>query len=225
MIIGKQKPFEEIRDMVKDYKKVLVLGCGTCVAICLAGGNKEASILSLSLSMAEKVDGNEKVFSEYTIQRQCEHEFLAELDERVKEVDAVLSLACGIGVQAVAERFPNIPVLPGLNTTFLGFPRQHGVWVEFCSACGNCILDQTGGICPLTRCTKGLLNGPCGGTNNGKCEVDQEKDCAWTLIYKQLEKQGKLDLMRAYYSPRNFQVVVRPGKVTAEQGGEDGKVV
>ena len=102
MIVGKQKPFEEIRDIVKDYKKILVLGCGTCVAICLAGGDKEASVLSLSLSMAEKVDGNEKEFGEFTIKRQCEHEFLAELDEKVPEYDAVLSLACGIGVQAVA---------------------------------------------------------------------------------------------------------------------------
>ena len=216
MIVGKQKPFEEIREMIKDYKKILVLGCGTCVTICLAGGEKEASILSLSLSMAEKVDGNEKAFSEYTIKRQCEHEFLEELDERVKDVDAIISLACGIGVQALAERFPTIPVLPGLNTSFLGFPVQHGFWVEYCSACGDCVLDQTGGICPLTRCTKGLLNGPCGGTNNGKCEVDPEKDCAWTLIYRQLEKQGKLDLMRTYYPPRNFQAVIRPGKVTAE---------
>ena len=214
MIVGKQKPFEEIRDIVKDYKKVLVLGCGTCVAICLAGGDKEASVLSLSLSMAEKVDGNEKEFSEYTIQRQCEHEFLADLDERVKEVDAVLSLACGIGVQAVAERFPTIPVLPGLNTTFLGFPRQHGTWVEFCSACGDCVLDQTGGICPLTRCTKGLLNGPCGGTNNGKCEVDKDRDCAFTLIYQRLEKQGRLDLMKKYHGLKNYHVEPRPRVTT-----------
>jgi hypothetical protein len=156
------------------------------------------------------------VFNEYTVKRQCEREFLEELDEKVKEVDAVLSLACGIGVQALAERFPTTPILPGLNTSFLGFPDEHGVWSETCSACGDCILDQTGGICPITRCTKGLLNGPCGGTNNGKCEVSPEKDCAWTLIYQRLEKQGKLDLMRQYYPPRNFQVVIRPGKITME---------
>lgn len=216
MIVGKQKPLSEIREMIADYKKVLILGCGTCVTICFAGGEREAAILASSLRMADKIDGKERVFSEYTVKRQCEREFLEELDDKVKEVDAVLSLACGIGVQALAERFPTTPILPGLNTSFLGFPDEHGVWSETCSACGDCVLDQTGGICPITRCTKGLLNGPCGGTNNGKCEVDPEKDCAWTLIYQRLEKQGKLDFMRKYYPPRNFQAVVRPGKITME---------
>jgi len=216
MIVGKQKPLSEIREMIAEYQKVLILGCGTCVTICFAGGEREAAILASSLRMADKIDGKERVITEYTVKRQCEREFLEELDEKVKEVDAVVSLACGIGVQALAERFPTTPILPGLNTSFLGFPDEHGVWSETCSACGNCILDQTGGICPITRCTKGLLNGPCGGTNNGKCEVDPEKDCAWTLIYQRLEKQGKLDLMRQYYPPRNFQAVVRPGKIRME---------
>jgi len=216
MIVAKQKPLEEIREMIEDYKKVLVLGCGTCTAICLAGGDKEVAVLTSSLRLADKVSGKDRTFKEHTVERQCEWEFLDELKEQVKEIDAILSLGCGVGVQTTSERFSEIPVLPGLDTLFMGMPQQERVWVEQCSGCGNCILDQTGGICPITRCTKGLLNGPCGGTNDGKCEVDPEKDCAWTLIYQRLEKQGKLDLMRHYYPPRNFQAVVRPGKVTIE---------
>lgn len=216
MIVGKQKPLEEIKEMIADYKRVLVLGCDTCVAICLAGGEREAVILASTLRMSEEISGKQKTITEYSLKRQCEREFLEELDDKVGEVDAIVSLACGIGIQAVAERFPDMPVLPGLNTAFLGFPDEHGVWSEQCSACGDCILDQTGGICPITKCTKGLLNGPCGGTNDGKCEVDPEKDCAWTLIYQRLEKQGKLDLMRKYHPPRNFQTVIRPGKITTE---------
>jgi len=216
VIIGKQKPLEEIREMLEGYKRVLILGCGTCVTVCLAGGEKEVAILATLLRMSEKMAGGDKTFSEHTIQRQCDNEFLDELEEKVKDVDAVLSLACGAGVGLVAERFPDLPVLPGLNTTFIGIPQERGVFTERCLSCGDCILDETGGICPVARCTKGLLNGPCGGTNNGKCEVDPEKDCAWTLIYQRLERQGKLERMRAYRPPRNFQAVVRPGKVVAE---------
>jgi hypothetical protein len=134
----------------------------------------------------------------------------------VQEVEAILSLGCGAGVQTIAEIFKERPVYPALNTKFLGIPERHGSWSERCLACGDCILDLTGGICPLTRCPKGLLNGPCGGTDDGKCEVDREKDCAWTLIYQQLERQGRLDLMRKYYPPRNFQAVLRPGRVEKE---------
>ena len=214
MIVGKQKPLSEIREMIAPYKRILVLGCGTCVTVCFAGGEKEVGILASALRIAERTE--DKVINEYTVKRQCDWEFLDKLDERVKEIDAILSLACGVGVQAISERFPNTPVLPGLDTLFMGMPVEEGIWMERCSGCGNCILDKTGGICPVTRCTKGLLNGPCGGTNNGKCEVDPEKDCAWTLIYQKLEKQGKLDLFDEYHPPRNFQAVIRPGKFTTK---------
>jgi len=212
MIVAKQKPLEEIREMIEGYERILVLGCGTCTAICLAGGDKEVAVLVSSLRMADKISGKNRLFREHTVERQCEWEFLDEIEEQVKEVDAILSLGCGVGVQAISERFPEILVLPGLDTLFMGMPQEEGIWIERCSGCGNCILDETGGICPITRCAKGLLNGPCGGTRDGKCEVDPEKDCAWTLIYQRLEKQGKLELFDEYHPPRNFQVVMRPGK-------------
>ncbi len=214
MIVAKQKPLEEIREMLEGYERILLLGCGTCTAICLAGGDKEVAILASSLRMADKISSKSRVFREHTVERQCEWEFLDKIEEQVKEVDAILSLGCGVGVQAISERFPEIPILPGLDTLFMGMPQEEGMWVERCSGCGNCILDETGGICPVTRCAKGLLNGPCGGTKDGKCEVDPEKDCAWTLIYQRLEKQGKLHLFDEYHPPRDFQAVIRPGKFT-----------
>jgi ferredoxin len=212
MIVGERKPFEEIRQMVAGYKRILVAGCGTCVAVCWAGGESEVAILASLLRLAFKGNGLEVL--EATVERQCEREFVDELSEQVSKVDAVLSLACGVGVQLMAEMFPKTPVYPALNTKFIGVPEREGLWNEWCAACGDCMLAYTGGICPVVRCAKGLLNGPCGGTNNGKCEVDPEKDCAWTLIYRRLEAQGKLSLMRKYYPPKNYNAVMRPGRVS-----------
>jgi len=215
MIVAERKPLEDIKQMIAGYNKVLIVGCGTCVTICWAGGEKEVAILASQLRLASKKDGNQLVTLEATIERQCEKELVEELKDKVQQVEAVVSMGCGAGVQTIAEMFQDTPVYPALNTKFVGIPEREGVWVETCRACGDCFLDKTGGICPIVRCTKGLLNGPCGGTNNGKCEVDPEKDCAWTLIYRRLERQGRLDTMRKYYPPRNFQAVIRPGKVEA----------
>jgi len=217
MIVAERKPLEAIKQMIAEYKKILVVGCGTCVTVCWAGGEKEVAVLSSQLRLASRKDGNELVTSEATIERQCERELVEGLKDEVKRVEVVLSLGCGAGVQTIAEVFQEIPVYPALNTKFVGMPQGEGVWVETCAACGDCFLDKTGGICPIVRCAKGLLNGPCGGTNNGKCEVDPEKDCAWTLIYQRLKAQGRLDLMRKYYPRRNFQAVTRPGKIEALQ--------
>jgi len=217
MIVAERKPLEDIREMIAGYKKILIAGCGTCVTICWAGGEKEVAVLASQLKLASKKEGNRLATLEATIERQCEKELVEALKDKVQQVDAVLSMGCGAGVQTIAEVFPDTPVYPALNTKFVGMPEREGIWVENCRACGDCFLDKTGGICPIVRCAKGLLNGPCGGTNNGKCEVDPEKDCAWTLIYQRLERQGRLDVMRKYYPPRNFQAVIRPGKVEALQ--------
>lgn len=204
MIVGEQKPLEEIRDMIKDFNKVLVLGCGTCVTVCFAGGEKEVGILASALRMAEQIDDHELEVVENTVQRQCEWEYIDPVAEQVNEVDAVISLACGIGVQAMAERYPDAIVLPGLNTTFLGIPEEQGVWTERCQACGNCVLHLTGGICPIARCSKSLLNGPCGGSQNGKCEIDPEVACGWQLIYERLERMGQLDRLTAVMPAKDW---------------------
>lgn len=214
MIIAKQKPLGEIREMLEGYEDILVLGCGTCVAICMAGGDKEVGVLAASLRMADKMSGKNRVFREHTVERQCEWEFLDEITANVRQVNAVLSLGCGIGVQAVAERFPEIPVLPGLDTLFMGMPMEEGIWAERCSGCGNCILDQTGGICPITRCSKGLVNGPCGGYRDGKCEVDPTRDCAWIQIYERLKKVGRLDMLYIPQPLKDHSKVGHPRSIT-----------
>ena len=227
MIIAEQKPLEEIRRLIAPYDRVLILGCGTCMTVCFAGGEKEVSFLhpALRLAQARSGDGAHS-FSELTVKRQCDMEYLDTIVDQVAEIDAVLSLACGVGVQAVAERFPYIPVLPGVNTSFLGMAKEWGVWDERCAACGDCRLAETAGICPITSCTKGILNGPCGGSKNGKCEVSKDMDCAWVLIYKRLESQGHLEKMRRYYPPRNFRAIPRPRRIVRKAdidlGGNDG---
>ena len=216
MIIAERKPLEEIRNMIAGYKRILAVGCGTCVTICWAGGEKEVGILASQLRLACNREGNELSVLEAVVERQCEKEMVEELRDKVQKVEAILSMGCGAGVQTIADIFEEKPVFPALNTTFIGMPEKEGVWTEMCGACGDCFLDRTGGICPVVRCAKGLLNGPCGGTRRGgKCEIDPEKDCAWVLIYRRLEKQGRLDLMREYYQPKNYRAVKRPGKIEA----------
>ena len=225
MIVAEQKNIEEIAQMIAPYEKVLILGCGTCVTVCGAGGEREVSFLHNALRVAQTRSKNgTHEFTEYTIKRQCDPEFLDQLSGRLDDVDAVLSLGCGIGVQAIAERFPDVYVFPGVNTQFMGMPMEWGVWDEKCAACGDCRLGETAGICPITRCTKGILNGPCAGTKNGKCEVSKEMDCAWVQIYDRLERLQQLDNMRRYYPPRNYGAIPRPHRVitkaTVTVGGE-----
>ncbi|MCD6424123.1 MAG: methylenetetrahydrofolate reductase C-terminal domain-containing protein [Anaerolineales bacterium] len=204
MITAEQKPLAEIQGLLGDAKKVLVVGCGTCVTVCFAGGDREAQIMAASLRMASKINGHPQEITDITVQRQCEWEYLDEIEKEIADADIVLSLGCGIGVQAIAEHFPDTWVVPGLNTTFLGMPTEQGVWEERCAACGDCILGLTGGICPIARCSKSLLNGPCGGSEDGHCEIDPEVPCAWQLIYDRLESKGKLDLLLEIQPPKDW---------------------
>ena len=224
MIIAQQKPLEEISRIIAPFERVLILGCGTCMTVCDAGGEREVSFLHNALRLAQsRSDDESHTFSEYTVKRQCDYEFLDPLADKISDADAVLSLGCGIGVQALAERFPDIPVLPGVNTSFMGMAKEWGVWDERCSACGDCRLEETGGICPITRCTKGILNGPCAGTKNGKCEANKDMDCAWVLIYNRLERLQQLEKMRRYYPPRNYLAVPRPKRVTSKVNTDTGE--
>ena len=210
MIVAQQKPLEEILRMIDPYERVMILGCGTCMTVCGAGGEREVAFLQKALEIAGRRQEEKHTFIPYTLKRQCDPEFLDLLTDRIEDVDAILSLGCGIGVQALAERFPDLPILPGVDTSFLGMAREWGVWDERCAACGHCLLGETAGICPITRCAKGILNGPCAGPKGGKCEVDGERDCAWVLIYRRLERLGQLDKMRRFYPPRNFE---RPKRI------------
>jgi len=204
MIIAEQKSLDEIKGLLAEARNVLVVGCGTCVTVCFAGGEREASVLGSLLRMSSQLDGASRNVAEVTVQRQCEWEYLDAINERVADADVVLSLGCGVGVQALAEHFPAAVVVPGLNTKFMGLPLEQGVWAERCAACGQCLLGLTGGICPIARCSKQLLNGPCGGSSQGRCEINPEIDCAWQLIYDKLSAQGRLNVLMEITPPKDW---------------------
>jgi len=193
MIVGQQKPLDELWDMIKGHKSVLVFGCNTCVAVCQQGGNKEAEVLASLLRMKATQEGVTIDIINGGIERQCEHEFFESAQEQIQNVEAILSTACGIGVQFMAEKYPDKHLYPGLNTTFLGAVEKFGLYTERCQACGQCVLGITGGICPISRCAKRLMNGPCGGSTKGKCEINKDLDCAWQLIIDRLKTLNRMD--------------------------------
>lgn len=193
MIVAKPKPFDVVYRMISPYKRIMLAGCGSCVTVCFAGGEKEVGILSSMLRMRAQKDGRELAVVEATVKRQCDVEFIDELKTKVEGVDAILSIGCGAGIQYVAERFGKVVVLPGLDTSFLGVTEAMGVWSERCLGCGDCKLHLTAGVCPVARCSKSLLNGPCGGSMNGKCEVSDDVPCGWQLIVDRMEALGVLD--------------------------------
>ena len=211
MIVAERKSIPELIDILQAHQRILVLGCGTCVAVCLAGGEREVSIISSALRIAGKVKGLTFKIDELTIERQCDNVFIEQAAEAIEKSEAVLSLGCGAGVQAIAERYVNKPVYAGLNTKFLGILEERGVWTEKCAACGACVLHEYGGICPVTRCAKHILNGPCGGSREDRCEVRPDRPCAWQLIYQRLKAIGQLDRLKQIELPKNWSSSLNGG--------------
>jgi ferredoxin len=193
MIVAKKKPIEEIIEEVKDFGKLLIAGCNECVTVCESGGKKEVAVLASALRMYFMNQGNDIKIDEVTLERQCDHEYLEEIRNIIDQYDAVVSLACGVGVQFMAEKYLRTPVLPGVDTSFMGVTEERGVWTERCQGCGQCILARTGGICPVSRCAKRLFNGPCGGSTKGHCEIDKDLVCGWQLILDRLTELGKIE--------------------------------
>jgi hypothetical protein len=205
MIIAEWKPLAELVEKLKGHTNVLVAGCATCVAECAAGGEREVETLAPLLQMALKKEGHTITVRTRTLERQCEWEFVEELADVAPQVDAVVSIACGIGIQAVAERFPDLAVYPGVNTTSLAIRQEPGIWIARCAACGDCVLGETFGFCPVARCAKSLSNGPCGGTRkSGKCEVDENIDCVWFQIYEKAKARGKVEQLLKVRKPKNW---------------------
>ena len=206
MIVTTQKPLDEILNFISPYGKVLVIGCDGCTQP--PRGLREAKTLSQLLELAGKLNNKEFTFQQTTVAKQCDDYLTAStLRPQIGDAEVVLSLACGLGVQTMAEVFPELPISPAQNTHFMGAEeRDGGILEERCAGCGDCLLAVTGGICPVARCTKGLLNGACGGTKDNKCELSPERDCAWVLIYDNLKRQGKLDLLKEYRPPRDYQL-------------------
>jgi len=218
MIVAEQKPLDEILALTEGAERVAVLGCGTCVTVCFAGGEKEAEVLAASLRMRARVQGRSLDATHGVVQRQCEWEYLDAARPSLEGVDCVVSLACGVGVQAMVERFPELRTVPGLNTKFYGLPTEHGVWEARCAGCGDCVLGLTDGICPVARCSKSLLNGPCGGSQGGKCEISPDTPCAWHLIYERMEALGHLDRLEEIQPPKDWSPGPSggPGRIVRE---------
>ncbi len=194
MITAERKPLEELIEYVKPFKRILLLGCNECVTVCAAGGRKEVGLLASGLQMAMLKNGNNIEIRQHTLERQCDPEYVEELVPMIDSADAIMSMACGCGVQQLAMRFKEKPVFPAVNTKFMGASERQGVWAERCQGCGNCMLGITGGICPIARCAKQLMNGPCGGSHGGNCEISEDVDCAWQLIWDRLKALGLQDL-------------------------------
>ena len=214
MIVTDQKPLDEILDFISPYNSVLIAGCDGCTQP--PRGLREARTLAQLLELGGK--SREKTFNlrATTLSKQCDSYLtLTQLEPQMEKMEAILSLACGLGVQTIAQVLPDFPVFPAQNTLFIGAEiREDSTIEERCAACGDCLLALTGGVCPIARCAKSLLNGPCGGSQHGKCEIDPDKDCAWDLIIKRLEKLGRLSALDEIRPPRNFGKVMRPGRVS-----------
>jgi ferredoxin len=205
MIKAKRKPLEEIFEFIKNYKKILCVGCGGCTSVCLAGGQRETEILKDELGEIFRQKGVGVELSVFTVERQCNSEYLSDVEDMIKNCDCVISTACGVGVQYMAEIYESKPVFPALNTMFIGLDRDVAFYQERCRTCGDCQLGYTGGICPVTCCSKSLFNGPCGGTNmDGSCEVGKEIPCAWNTIYERLKSQNRLENILAIHPPMEW---------------------
>ena len=207
--ITQQKPEEELDQLLDGLGRVFIIGCGTCATLTQTGGVPEVSAIKKRLSEKGKM-----VTGDVVLAVACDNltrDALAEYGSRMDQADVLLIMACAFGVQTIARQMKKV-VVPALDTLFIGKETSLGEFNEICTQCGTCILGETGGICPVTSCHKGLVNGPCGGTNNGKCEIDNDKECAWTLIYNRLNELNRLDAMRKLQKPRNHQGELSPGK-------------
>lgn len=202
MITGTPKPIDEILEMVAPYDNIIVAGCHGCVTVCRVGGQKEVEVLSSTLRLARESSGNKIAIKELSLERQCDPEYVESMRPLIDDHQAVLSIACGAGIQFLAEKFTKTPVLPGINTGFLGVTERQGEWAERCQGCGDCVLHLTGGICPVTRCAKQLFHGPCGGSTAGNCEVDKNVLCGWQLIIDRLKA---LDQMENYVKLKPYK--------------------
>jgi ferredoxin len=205
--ITRQKSPEDIEQGLNGFDKVFIIGCGTCTTMTKTGGIDQVAEMKDYLGELGK-----RVTGTTVIPTACDDmtaEALKENEKGISGADCILSMSCALGVHRM-NLYLDKPIIPALDTLFIAVEDSPGYFREACAQCGQCVLGETAGICPITACHKGLINGPCGGTNDGKCEVDKEKDCAWTLIYQRLKEQNRLDLMRKYQPPRNHHIILKP---------------
>lgn len=201
MIVAEVKEISEIRKMIDRYSTILVVGCDSCVAECASGGHRETMLVAAALRLSYAKDNMKPVITEACLDRQCVDEFIEGIAHQVPEHEVILSLGCGAGVQALARVYTDKPIIPALDTLFIGETEMRGVWQENCLGCGKCKLGHFGAVCPVTRCSKKLMNGPCGGSMLGRCEVNPDIKCGWDMIIRRLENLGELDRLSEYVPP------------------------
>lgn len=211
MIIAERKPVNEILGMVIDAKKILVLGCRGCVTVCSAGGEREVEILASLIRLGLQKEGKKAEIIEGTLVRQCDKEYIDAIDQWKGQYDVIVSMACGVGVNFIANLRSNITVYPAVNTSFMGGSTEQGEWTEQCAGCGDCILHLTGGLCPVARCAKSLMNGPCGGSVNGRCEIHPDVECIWQSIHDRLGRIGNTDAMSVIAPIRDWSTAGHGG--------------
>lgn len=196
MIVAQRKPINCILKMVDKYNRIMLVGCKGCVSVCAAGGLTEVEMLSSALKIARLQQERPMDIAIYCLDRQCDPEFVETVRKEMRDIEAILSMACGAGVQFMAEKYQHIPVFPAVDTRFIGVTEKHGIWSERCQACGDCKLHLTGGVCPISRCSKSLFNGPCGGSTNGHCEINENVSCGWQLIWDRMNEMQNIDALR-----------------------------
>jgi len=213
LIITVQKPLEEILELLKPYKRIFIIGCGICCTTSKTGGEEE--VKRMAETLGDKVIGYTVVESpcdSRVLRRDLKHHL-----DKVKSADVILTMCCGCGAQNI-EEYTNKPIVPALNTQFLGKVEKIGVFDEKCRECSDCVLGLTGGICPVTLCPKGLLNGPCGGTADGKCEVGgYVRDCVWIKIYKRMKERNQLHIFKKIKPPRDYSLMSKPRSVVVKK--------
>lgn len=204
MIVVRRKPLADILSFLAPHKSALLIGCGTCSAVCFAGGEKETEEAACLLVLLAREKGMELELRAVTCERVCDWEFVEPVLAADEKPEAIVTFSCGSGANLLADNIDGIRVFPGTDTLFIGATVEHGVWKEMCAGCGDCVLDRTFGICPVARCSKSILNGPCGGSNQGKCEINPETDCAWIKIVERAEALGRLDGLAQYIPPKDW---------------------
>jgi len=205
MIVANIKTLKEILDLIGDRTRLLIAGCEACVTVCHAGGEKEVEILASKLKLSAMTTGHNLTIKTFMLQRQCDREFIEEFRHETTDFQLIISLACGAGAQTLSEMIPDCTVVPGLNTTFLGAHHQNTQWEERCSGCGECVIHLYGGFCPITRCAKSLLNGPCGGSIDGECETNPEVDCIWNKIIERMMTNEQMEQLMQFQKPKDWQ--------------------
>jgi len=222
MIITQKRDRKQLLENIKDYNSFFLIGCSECATLCGTGGEPELQEMKELLESEGK-----KVTGTFVAKTGCQvlgtKIELKPSRDALAETDCILVMSCGAGTQSAVELFKDTPVYPTNDSLFLGNMSRMQMFDQRCSLCGECIIDSTGGICPVTACPKGLLNGPCGGTNEGKCEISPDIECAWVRIYNRLQKINRLDDMKKINEPKNWAAQKKPMTLNAREKKEEGK--